>query len=453
VTALQVQDAPRPPDDLVRVGQEPALMVHAFELITVIWSGVSVDGVNGMADDNDVSIAVIGGGIGGLTAALCLQKIGYDVHVYEQTRVLRDVGAGINVPPNATRVIHALGLGEGIAKLGVMPASVHQRRWDDGRMLLRSPLGTEIERQFGFRQYQSHRADVLNMLIAAMPRERVHLGHRLVSFSERDNKVEAQFETGARVIVDALIGADGIHSTVQRELFGVTPPHFTGCVAYRGLAPAEKVADLNLEVVHQITMGPGGHFVNYFVAGERLVNFVGIFEQANWTKESWTERGDLAQARAVFAGSHKQVMGLLDAVEETFVWGLFDRAPLPRWSVGRVTLLGDACHPMLPFMAQGAAQAMEDGMTLMACLHKIADVPEALARYEKLRLPRASLVQSLAATNKTRFHLPDGPEQVARDAKMAAGGTDFSVKTIGWLYGHDAAAAAETGNLGLPPAA
>jgi len=219
------------------------------------------------------------------------------------------------------------------------------------------------------------------------------------------------------------------------------------------LVPAEKVAHLDLEVVLQITMGPGGHFVNYFVADSRLVNFVGIVEQASWTKESWTERGELAQARAAFAGWHKQVRGLLDAVEETFIWGLFDRAPLPCWSVGRVTLLGDACHPMLPFLAQGAAQAMEDGMMLMACLRKIADVPQALARYQALRLPRTSLVQSLAATNKTRYHLPDGPEQAARDTKMAAGGTDYSIKTIGWLYGYDAAAAVETGNLGLPPGA
>ncbi len=404
-----------------------------------------------MMGDSGVSIAVIGGGIGGLTAALCLQKIGIDVHVYEQARVLREVGAGINVPPNATRVIHALGLGEKLAKLGVLPTGVHQRRWEDGRILLRSSFDTEIERLFGFHQYQSHRADVLNMLIGAMPPERVHLGHRLVSFSERGDKVEAQFENGLCVTADALIGADGIHSTVQRLLFGATPPHFTGCAAYRGLVPAEKVAHLNLQVVHQITMGPGRHFVNYFVAGKRLVNFVGIVEQASWTKESWTESGDIAQARAAFAGWHKQVRGLLDAVEETFVWGLFDRAPLQRWSVGRVTLLGDACHPMLPFMAQGAAQAMEDGMTLMACLRHISDIPQALARYQELRLPRTSFVQSLAAINKTRFHLPDGPEQVARDAKMAAGGTDWSINTIGWLYGHDAAAAVKTGNLGLPP--
>ena len=198
-------------------------------------------------------------------------------------------------------------------------------------------------------------------------------------------------------------------------------------------------------------MGPGSHFVNYFVAGKRLVNFVGIVEQASWTKESWTERGDLAQARAAFAGWHKQVRGLLDAVDETFIWGLFDRAPLPRWSVGRVTLLGDACHPMLPFMAQGAAQALEDGASLTACLTKIGDISAALSHYEKLRLPRTSRMQGMSAANKTRYHLPDGPAQQERDAKMADGSTDYSFKAIAWVYNYDAATAVETGDLGLPP--
>jgi 2-polyprenyl-6-methoxyphenol hydroxylase-like FAD-dependent oxidoreductase len=225
--------------------------------------------------DSRISIAVIGGGIGGLTTALCLTKAEIDVHVYEQARVLREVGAGINVTPNATRVIHALGLGDALAALGVMPVGIHQRRWDDGRTLLRTPLGTEIEGHFGFRQYQSHRADLLNMLIGAFPSERLHVGHRLVSFSERGDKVEAQFENGACVSVDALIGADGAHSTVQRLLFGPMPPHFTGCAAYRGLVQAEKVRHLNLEVVLQVTMGPGSHFVNYFVSEERPGQFCG----------------------------------------------------------------------------------------------------------------------------------------------------------------------------------
>ena len=159
-------------------------------------------------------------------------------------------------------------------------------------------------------------------------------------------------------------------------------------------------------------MGPGKHFVRYFVASMRYVNFVAIVEQDLWTKESWTDRGDVHDARSAFAGWHKDVSGVLDAVEETFIWGLFDRAPLACWSVGRVTLLGDACHPMLPFVAQGAAQALEDGVTLTACLQKYEDIPEALAHYQTLRLPRTAHVQSLAASNKIRFHLQDGPASV-----------------------------------------
>ena len=399
------------------------------------------------------SIAVIGGGIGGVSAGLNLLRAGFDVHVYEQSRALREVGAGINVTPNAARVMHRLGLGDKLAALGVMPIAVHQQRWDDGRTLLRTTLGIEVERHFGFRQYQSHRADVLNMLVAALPPERMHVGHRLTGFDQRGDKVEAQFENGARASFDALIGADGIHSTVQRQLFGATPPRFTGCAAYRGLVPAERLRHLDLEVVLQLTLGPGKHFVRYFVASMRYVNFVAIIEQDSWTKESWTDRGDVNEARAAFAGWHKDVSGVLDAVEETFIWGLFDRAPLARWSVGRVTLLGDACHPMLPFVGQGAAQAIEDGATLTACLRKHDDIPEALVRYQALRLPRTAQVQALAADNKSRFHLPDGPEQVARDARMAAGGTDWSFKAMGWLFAYDAADAGETGNLGLPPSA
>jgi len=388
----------------------------------------------------DITVGVVGGGVGGLSSALSLLHAGFDVHVYEQASALGEVGAGVQISPNASRVLHRLGLAEELARTGVKPLAWHQRRWDDGRTLLRSPLAEPLEATFGFPHYQIHRADLLAALAAAVPAERVHLGHRLTGLADRGDRVQARFANGARAEVDVLVGADGIHSRVRRELFGPQGPRFTGCVAYRGLVPAERLRDLALEVTAQVWMGPGRHFVHYFVSGRRLVNFVAVVERDTWTRESWTDRGDLADALAAFDGWHPQVRAILGAVDETFVWALFDRAPLERWSVGRVTLLGDACHAMLPFMAQGAAQAIEDGATLAACLAEAgSDIPGALRRYQRLRIPRTSRLQAMSAANKTRFHLPDGPEQRERDARMAAGSTDWSFEAVAWIYQHDAA--------------
>jgi salicylate hydroxylase len=397
--------------------------------------------------------AVIGGGIGGLGAALSLFRAGFDVHVYEQARALREVGAGIQISPNASRILHELGLTDALAKLGVRPLAIHQRRWDNGRTLLKAPLGDTVVAAFGFPYYQSHRADVLSMLINALPAERLHIGHRMIAFTDHGDRVEAEFDNGTRVTADILVGADGIHSTVRRLLFGPANPRFTGCAAYRGLIPAERIRHLNIDVTTQIWMGPGKHIIVYYVAGRRFVNLVGIIEQDSWTGESWTDRGDVRDLRAAFADWDPELRAIIETMEETFIWGLFDRAPLPHWSVGRATLLGDACHPMLPFIAQGAAQALEDGASLTACLASSSEVPGALAHYEKMRLPRTSRVQAMAANNKTRFHLPDGSAQEERDAKMAAGSTDFSIKAIAWIYGYDTAAAVATGDLGLPPGA
>jgi 2-polyprenyl-6-methoxyphenol hydroxylase-like FAD-dependent oxidoreductase len=395
--------------------------------------------------------AVIGGGIGGLGAALSLLHAGLDVHVYEQAHALREVGAGIQVSPNASRVLHGFGLGDALAKLGVRPFAFHLRRWDDGRTLVKTPLGDAVITACGFPHYQSHRADVLAMLISALPTERLHISHRLVALTDHGDGVEAAFENGERITVDILVGADGIHSTVRQLLFGPATPHFTGCLAYRGLVPTERIKHLNIEVNAQIWLGPGKHIVTYYVAGKRLLNFVGIIEQDSWTRESWTDRGDVKDLRAAFVDWDPNLRAIIETIDETFIWGMFDRAPLACWSMGRVTLLGDACHPMLPFMAQGAAQALEDGVSLAACLAKIGDVPAALRHYEKMRLPRTSRMQGMSAANKTRFHLPDGPAQKERDAKMATGGTDYSIKAIAWVYNYDAAAAVETGDLGLPP--
>ncbi len=382
-------------------------------------------------------VGVIGGGIGGLSAALSLLATGADVHVYERARALGEIGAGVQVSPNASRVLHGLGLADALARTGVRPLAWHQRRWDGGRTLLRTPLAGPLEARFGFPHYQMHRADLLAALAEAIPPHRVHLGHRLTGFTDHGDRVEARFAHGERVDVDVLVGADGIHSPVRQALFGPDRPRFTGCVAYRGLVPADRLRGLDLEVTAQLWLGPGRHFVHYFVRERRLVNFVAVIERETWTRESWTDRGDLAEALAAFDGWHPQVRTMLAAVDETFVWALFDRAPLDRWSRGRVTLLGDACHPMLPFMAQGAAQAVEDGATLAGCLTR-ADVPEALEAYQRLRIPRTARLQGMSAANKTRFHLPDGPPQRDRDAEMATGTTDWSLDAVAWIYGHDA---------------
>jgi len=390
--------------------------------------------------DSEISLAIVGAGIGGLAAALSLLKVGVDVHVYEQADALTELGAGIQISPNASRILHGVGLGDRLAATGVKPRAFHQRRWDDGRTLLRTLLAEAMEAAFGFPYYHMHRADVLAALTSAFPAERLHVGHRFTAFVDHGDCVEAEFENGKRVCVDALVGADGIHSAVRNVLFGAENPRFMGCVAYRGLIPAERVAHLNLEVSALVWMGPGKHFVHYFVRDLQLLNFVAIIEKDVWTRESWTDRGQVADALAAFEGWHPQVRAILGAVDETFIWALFDRQPMPRWSVGRVTLVGDACHAMLPFMAQGAAQAIEDGATLATCLSKTAapDVPEALRRYAMLRLPRASRLQAMSEANKTRFHLPDGPAQQRRDEEMSRGKTDWSLDAVAWLYGHDA---------------
>jgi salicylate hydroxylase len=388
-----------------------------------------------------LQVAVIGGGIGGLAAALSLRQAGMAVDVFEQAAAFSELGAGIQIGPNASRILLRAVPEAALAARAMRPLAMHQRRWDDGQTLQRAPLGPALEAAFGAPYYHFHRADLLQALADAFPPERVHFRHRLAAIRDLGDGVEARFENGAAITADVLVGADGIHSTARALLFGPEQPRFTGCIAYRGLVPAARLAALGLEVISNNWMGPGRHFVHYFVAGGAFVNFVAVIERDAWTRESWTDRGEKADLLAAFAGWHPQVRAIIDAVDETFIWALFDRAPLPRWSVGRVTLLGDACHAMLPFMAQGAAQAIEDGATLAACLGRLGrgTVPDALRRYETLRLPRATRLQELSRVNKRRFHLPDGPEQEARDAEFRVRG-DRSIEAIGWLYAHDAAA-------------
>lgn len=235
----------------------------------------------------------------------------------------------------------------------------------------------------------------------------------------------------------------------MHDALGPERPRFTGCIAYRGLVPVERVAHLNIENNSTNWMGPGRHFVRYYVSAGRLFNFVGLLEQDEWIEESWTEPGSVADLAAAYSGFHPQVRGIIAAADKTFKWALLDRDPLPRWSFNRATLLGDACHPMLPFLGQGAGQAIEDGAALAACqVRHRNDVPAALKLYETLRLPRSARCQEVSRRNMTRYHLPDGPAQEARDAELAAGTTGWSSSMLAWLYDHDASVIGDT-----PPAA
>jgi salicylate hydroxylase len=285
-----------------------------------------------------------------------------------------------------------------------------------------------------------HRADLLSLLGDALLRECLEVGRRCVDIAEKEDRVELRFADGGSATADIAVGADGIHSKVREIFLGADSPRFTGNVAFRGLVPAERLAPLGLKRTCTVWMGPGGHFVHYFVAAGTLLNVVFVRDETNWTRESWTDRGEIGELQTGFDGWHPTVGSIIDALDVTLKWALFDRMPLPRWSFGRATLLGDACHPMLPFMAQGAAQAIEDAGALAACLANSHsdDAPAALERYEKVRLPRVTAVQAMARANAGRFHLPDGPVQRARDEAMAS---SFGLSpAIDWLYGYDAEA-------------
>lgn len=381
------------------------------------------------------SIAVVGGGIGGLTAAVALLRAGFDVRVYERSGGFCEVGAGIRLGPNCTRILRDLDLLPAIERMGVRPRTFEFRRWDDGRVLSTTPLGADLERVYGAPYLHAHRGHLVEQLAAAVPADRLEFGRRCVGVRVRGERAEVEFADGQRVEADLVIGADGIHSAVRTAVCGAEAPRFTGHVAYRGLVPAERLAHLSIERNCTVWPGPGSHVVHYFVAAGRLLDVVCITEERSWTRESWTDEGDIAQMRAAYLGWHPMVTAIIDALGTPLKWALFDRDPLPRWSRGPVTLLGDACHAMLPYAAQGAAQAIEDAAVLTACLVALAgrDPGRALASYELLRRDRTSKIQAMSRANGHRFHLPDGPEQQARDVAIAAG--FGAAPEIDWLYG------------------
>lgn len=345
--------------------------------------------------------AVIGGGIGGLAAANALLQRGLKVDVYEQAASLGEVGAGIFVYPNSLRQLERMGFGKALADVGakVGPGSCYRRM--DGEIV--GPILTTDSAGWNG-MYGMHRADILNALAAALPPEIIHTNHRCTGFSQTEACATVTFANGASIEADVVVAADGIRSVLQPYVVEPSPPEYSGFRAYRGLVD-RKLMDEWPDQTHQVWMGHGKHFMVFPVRSGTLLNYVGFVPLDIETVESWSAVGDRDQLAASFAGWDPQIGKLLDKVESCFWWGLFDRAPLRTWCNGRLTLLGDAAHPMLPHLGQGANQAIEDGVALAILLsdRSASDVPAVLRAYEALRRPRTDMVQSEARRNGMRY--------------------------------------------------
>ena len=378
-------------------------------------------------------IIVAGAGLGGLTLALCLARVGFRVTVLEQAKVLGEVGAGVQISANGARVLYHLGLADALNRVALRPESGEMRHWQTGETLSSRPLGQASEQDFGFPYFHLHRAD-FHSILATELRDVIsvdlHLDHKVTEFDQTETGVRVSTEGGANFSGDVLVGCDGIHSAIREQLFGPDAPRFTGCVAWRATVPVDILPPGHVRPVASNWIGQGGHFVHYYVRRGELVNCVGVMERGAWQAESWSSAGAITEFINDFSGWHEDLQILMQAAENCFQWGLFDRDPMPQWGDGRVTLLGDACHPMLPFMAQGAVMAIEDAYTLAQCLAaNESNLPGALSHYEALRKERTTVVQKMSRDNIQFFHRADIPNLEARMASHR--------EAHRWLYSFD----------------
>ncbi len=387
---------------------------------------------------NELRIAVVGAGIGGLTLAAALGRAGLRCEVFEQAPRLAEVGAGIQIAPNATRLLHRLGLADHLRKHAVAPQAIQMSRWNDGATIMRTPLGAECEQLYGAPYYTVHRADLHTGLLELLPPGVVRLGERCVRIDERADEVELVLDSGRRHTADVVVGADGIHSVVRDQLVA-DQPRFSGQTIYRGLVPAERVPFLLTEPAVRLWLGPDQHCVAYPVSRATMVSFGATTPAQDWRTESWSASGRVEDLQLAYGGWHPDVLRLIAAADEVSRWALHDRDTITTWSTDRVTLLGDAAHPMLPFLAQGANQAAEDAVVLAACLRDAGrdGVGAALRRYESLRKPRTEEIHQRSRANKQALHLDDGEQQRRRDEELAGAA---SLRSQEWLYGHDAEA-------------
>ena len=402
-----------------------------------------------------LKIAIVGGGIGGLAAAAFLYQAGLPATVYEQAGELREIGAGLVVAPNMARLLRRLGVLDPLLKTAVrLETGWEFRRWQDGAVLSAEDLDTRCERLYGEHTYTAHRADLLDAIRAAVPDGAVRLGRRCVKID-----VEAGAEAGPAVLTFAdgevveanvVIGADGIHSLVRAAVTEApVSPTYSGSCAFRALVPAREAPAFARSPAQVLWLGPGHHLVHYPVRAGELINLVAFAPAGGYTTESWTATATVGEFLAEFEGWDPRLTALIQAAGVPGRWALLDRQPLRRWSRGPITLLGDAAHPMFPFYGQGAAQAIEDAAALAQCLAAhtadtadtadpadAADASAALRRYEAARIPRTTRLQEVSHARGHLNHLPDGPDQRARDEAFAAAD---ALAANAWIYAYDPA--------------
>jgi salicylate hydroxylase len=390
-------------------------------------------------------IVVIGGGIGGLTTALALLKRGLDVEVFEQAARLGEMGAGIQISPNGTRILYALGLEDALRGIQVTPLRKELRHWRTGKTWNWYTLGATTNQRYGCPHVLLHRGDLHGMLIKAvrgLKPDAIRLAMRCVDVTQSDDHADVRFDTGETVRTAFVIGADGIHSKVRERLFGPSRPEFTGCVAWRAVVPMRHLPADVATMVSTNWLGPRGHLLHYPIRGGELMNFLSMVERDDWQVESWTVQGTTSELANDFPGWHPDVQTIIQNIDTPYKWALMVRGAMPQWSKGRMTLLGDACHPTLPFLGQGGVMAIEDAYVIAACLKTYLDDPAAAgARYETIRKERTSaVVRKSHESRKQAFNpaLADQDEAVVTVAEEWQ--QSLARERLDWLYTYDATA-------------
>ena len=386
-------------------------------------------------------IAIAGAGIAGLTTALALLQQGLKVDVFEQAAQLGELGAGLQISPNGSSVLLSLGLGEALQACVCQARGKEIRMWDTGQRWKLFDLGDDCLVRFGAPYWMVHRGDLHRVLLDAFEARSdrpVRLNARVVKARSTDSGVSFELNDGSQHSAHALLGADGVHSVLREQLLGEDKAQFTGLLAWRGLVPVERVSEHLRAQVGTNWVGPGAHVITYPVRGGALMNVVGIIEREGWRSESWTERGTHAELLQDFGHWHADVCELMSAIEQPFKWALLGRAPQTGWAQENICLLGDAAHPTLPFLAQGANMAIEDAAVMARCLALDEPTEHALARFEKLRWQRTADIVNLSRDNAQRFHNPQLSDPAkAVDYVSSEWAPEKVRRRYDWLFEYD----------------